>query len=345
MTEPQRLDTLGMFAAAAALPEQVAAAAEVGRAVDRLPEHDDVANVLVLGMGGSGIAGDLLAAIAGPFMPVPVVVCKGYEPPSFVDESTLVIALSFSGDTEETVEAAATAASAGGKMLVVCGGGDLEELASAWRAPILRVPAGIPMPRAAIGALAIPAIVALERMALFPGATSWVDSAVEQLVRRRNELVVDGNPAETLARSIGRTLPIIYSGGELGQVAASRWKAQCNETAKIPAFANVVPELCHNEICGWGQHGDLTRQVFSLVTLRHNHEHPQVSRRFELIADLMDEVVADRFSVQAEGEGTLAQLLDLVLYGDFVSLHLAAQEGLDPGPVPVLDQIKQELTR
>ncbi len=340
-----RLDTLGMFAATAGLPEQIAAASEVGKAVDGLPDHDDIANVLVLGMGGSGMAGDLLAAIAGPFMPVPVVVCKGYEPPSFVDESTLVIALSFSGDTEETVEAAITAAAAGGKILAVCSGGELGELASSWRAPILRIPAGIPMPRAGIGALAIPAIVALERMALFPGAISWIDMAVQQLARRRDQLVAAGNPAEALARSIGRTLPIMYGGGDIGAVAADRWKSQCNETAKIPAFANVIPELCHNEICGWGQHGDMTRQVFSLVMLRHDHEHPQVSRRFELVADLVDEVVADRFTVRAEGEGELAQLLDLVLFGDFVSLHLAAQEGLDPGPVPVLDQIKAELAR
>ncbi len=105
-----RLDSLGMFDVAAAFPEQVADAVAVGEAVGPLPEHDDVANVLVLGMGGSGIAGDLLAAVAGPFMPVPVVVHKGYEPPSFVDRSTLVIAVSFSGNTEETLEAVQEAA-------------------------------------------------------------------------------------------------------------------------------------------------------------------------------------------------------------------------------------------
>lgn len=340
-----RLDTLGMFEATAALPEQVANAADVGKAVDGLPGHDDIANVLVLGMGGSGIAGDLLAAIAGPFMPVPVVVTKGYEPPSFVDESTLVIALSFSGNTEETVEAASTAAAAGGRVLAVCAGGRLGELAASWHAPLLPVPHTIPMPRAGIGALAVPPLVALERIGLFPGATSWVDLAVEQLTRRRDQLLRDGNPAEQLARDIGRTLPIFYGGAELGGVAAARWKSQCNENAKTPAFANVIPELCHNEICGWGQHGDLTRQVFTLVLLRHDHEHPQVSRRFDLVAELLDEVVADHHSVQAEGEGTLAQLFDLVLFGDFVSLHLADHEGIDPGPVPVLDQIKADLAR
>src|SRR4051812_49138728 len=159
----ERLDTLGMFDAAAALPEQVARAADVGKAVEGLPAHDDIANVLVLGMGGSGIAGDLLAAVAGPFMPVPVVVSKGYEPPSFVDESTLVIALSFSGNTEETIEATSTAAAAGGRVLAVCGGGELEALASSWGAPVLKTPDNIPMPRAGLGALAVPPIVALER--------------------------------------------------------------------------------------------------------------------------------------------------------------------------------------
>jgi glucose/mannose-6-phosphate isomerase len=230
-------------------------------------------------------------------------------------------------------------------VLAVCAGGELEELATSWHAPILRIPEGIPMPRAGIGALAVPPLIALERIGLFPGATAWVDLAVRQLSRRRDQLTVDDNPAERLARAIGRTLPIIYGGNELGGVAAMRWKAQCNENAKIPAFANVVPELCHNEICGFGQHGDLTRQVFSLVLLRHDHEHPQVSRRFDLLEPLLDEVVAERYVVAAEGEGTLAQLLDLVLFGDFVSLHLAAQEGLDPGPVPALEQMKADLAR
>jgi glucose/mannose-6-phosphate isomerase len=122
-----------------------------------------------------------------------------------------------------------------------------------------------------------------------------------------------------------------------------RWKTQFNENAKVAAFWNVIPELTHNEICGWGQHGDVTRQVFRLVTLRHEHEHPQIARRFELVAAAVDEVVDDIDEVWGEGEGALAQLLDLILFGDFVTLHAAALEGLDPGPVPILDEIKAAL--
>jgi glucose/mannose-6-phosphate isomerase len=340
-----RLDSLGMFDAAAALPEQIETAAAAAAEVGPLPALEEIESVLVLGMGGSGIAGDLLAAVAGPFMPVPVVVSKGYVPPSFVSDSTLVFAISFSGDTEETVESASEAAVQGGKVVAVCRGGELGRLAESWRAPHVPVVGDIPMPRAALGALAIPPLVVLERIGLFPGAVEWIGLAVDQLRRRRDELVKDGNAAEQLARRIGRTFPLVYGGGDVGAVAAMRWKADVNENAKMPAFWHTVPELCHNEVCGWGQHGDLTRQLFTLVHLRHDEEHPQVMRRFELVAALVDEVVAGIEEVRAEGDGALAQLLDLVMMGDFTSLHLAAQEGVDPGPIPVLEDMKAALAR
>jgi glucose/mannose-6-phosphate isomerase len=185
----------------------------------------------------------------------------------------------------------------------------------------------------------------LEEIGLFPGAGRWVELAVEQLRRRRDMLLAPGNPAEKLARAIGRTIPLLHGAEDLGAAAVLRWKNQINENAKSPAFSAVYPELCHNEIAGWGQNGDVTRQLITLVNLRHDAEHPQVVRRFELVDELLREVVADIIEVRAEGEGDLAQLLDLILIGDFVSLHLAAQEGIDPGPVPVLTELKDHLRR
>jgi glucose/mannose-6-phosphate isomerase len=185
-------------------------------------------------------------------------------------------------------------------------------------------------------------LAVLEEIGLFPGATHWVEAAAEQLVARRDELTKPGNLAEELARQIGRTIPLIHGGG-LGAVAAHRWKTQVNENAKAPAFWNSQPEVCHNEIVGWGQHGDLTRQVITLVNLRHDFEHPQVMERFDLTSALLQEVVASIAEVQAQGEGELAQLLDLVLVGDFTSTYLAMQEGIDPGPVPIIDQIKSAM--
>jgi glucose/mannose-6-phosphate isomerase len=342
-TSPLGVDSIDMWGAATGLPEQVEAAATAAQGVEGLPRHERVENVVVLGMGGSGFAGNVLAAAAAPFMPVPVTVVKGYQPPDFVGPGSLVFAISFSGNTEETVEAAAGAFEAGASLIVVSGGGALVELAGEWDVPVVPVAGGIPQPRAALGALAIPPLVLLEEIGLFPGAQQWVDQAVHQLRRRRDQLTRPGNPAEELARRIGRTIPLVHSSQDLGAAAALRWKAQINENAKTPAFYNVYPELCHNEVAGWGQNGDATRQLITLVNLRHDAEHPQVTRRFDLVVEVLREVVAEVLEVRAAGEGDLAQLLDLAMIGDFVSLHLAGQEGIDPGPIPVLDELKQHL--
>lgn len=339
------IDSLGMLGATAGLPEQVAAAAERSCGLVGLPEAESIENVVVLGMGGSGIAGDVVLGVAGPVLAVPLTVVKSYTAPAFLSPATLVIAVSFSGDTEEIVEAAGEALAAQAQLVVVCGGGRLAELARRAEVPRVSVPQDIPAPRAAIGAMAVPLLMILEGSGLFHGATRWVDLAVKQLEQRREQLMGPASPAALVAQRIGRTIPLIHSSAGLGAAAAMRWKAQVNENAKAPAWWSLYPELCHNEVAGWGQHGDVTRQMVTVVNLRHDYEHPQVARRFELLREILDEVVADTCEVRAEGEGELAQLLDLVMFGDFVSLHLAAQEGVDPGPLPVLDQIKDSLRR
>jgi glucose/mannose-6-phosphate isomerase len=339
------LDSIGMFAAAASMPEQVFDAAVRARGLDGLPERERIENIVVLGMGGSGVAGDVLAAAAGPFLPVPVIVSKGYELPAFVGESSLVFAISFSGNTEETLEAASSAAVEGAHLVVITQGGELGRLAQSWGVPQVPVPESIPVPRAGLGATAIPPLIVLEEIGLFPGAQQWVDFAVEQLRARREQLSGDDSPARALAKAIGRTIPLVHGGGDIGSVAAMRWKTEVNENANAPAFWNAYPELCHNEMQGWGQHGDVTRQVLTLVNLRHEYEHPQVARRFEVTEPMLDEVVASVHEVQAAGEGQLAQLLDLMLYGTFVSLELAAQEGIDPGPMGTLDEIKEQVAQ
>jgi glucose/mannose-6-phosphate isomerase len=339
------LDTLGMWDVTLAFPEQVADAVKAADGLTGLPDREAIENVVVLGMGGSGIAGDVVTALAGPFMPVPVVVTKGYEPPNFVGPGTLCFALSFSGDTEETVEAASSAALAGATMVIVAGGGELARLAKSWQVPLIGLPTNIPKPRAGLAAMAIPMLAVLEDVGLFPGARSWIELAVAQLQARRTQLTKPENLARDLARHIGRTMPIIYGGQGLGAVAALRWKNQMNENPKVPAFTATVPELTHNEVCGWGQHGDVTRQVFTVVLLRHDFEHPQNMRRFDAVREWTQEAVAGIEEVHAEGEGTLAQALDLMFIGDVVSLYMAEDASVDPGPIPVLDAIKASLAQ
>lgn len=331
-------DSLGMREAVLGLPEQLAAATRSLSVTGTLPNHDEIANVLVVGTGAAGWVGDLLAAVAGPFMPVPLAVHKGYEPPSFVDASTLVVAISASGDSPETVAAASTCLEAGGQLFAVTSGGRLGALADAHESPTVFLPvATSPVPtRTRIGALAVPVLKAFDSLGFYPGARDWIAAAIAQLRTRRDELATDDNLAAHLARTLHGTMPIVYGGGALGGVAADRWKVQLNQSAKTPAWTGTVPDVVHGEIAGWGQHGDITRQVLSLVLLRHDDEAPEMSEQFATVETWTDEVMAHILTVSAEGEGRLAQLLDLALVGDVVALHLAERAGIDPGPTPAI---------
>ena len=344
-------DTLGFLDAVGGLPEQLAAAHAAAGPLDvsGLGPAADIDNVVVLGMGGSGIAGDVLAAVASPSLPVPVVVLKQYRTPRFIGPGTLAFALSYSGDTEETLEMASGAAEAGARLVAVSRGGALAELAGAHGGLHVPCAADIPVPRAALGALLAPLLVVLFRLGVMPSAHKWLVEAQQQLAARRDkcrpEVEGSANPARELARKIGTTIPLFYGGGALGAVAAMRWKCDVNENAKAPAFWSMYPELDHNEICGWGQHGDVTRQVFTLFELRHSFEHPQLARRFAATREIIEETLVQVLEVQAAGEGRLAQLLDLMYTGDWASCYLAFDHDVDPGPIDAISQLKEALAR
>jgi glucose/mannose-6-phosphate isomerase len=343
------LDTLGFLTAVDGLPEQLASAHETSAmALDQvtLPAPTDIDNIAVLGMGGSGIAGDVLRAVASS-LPVPVVVLKQIRTPAFVGPRTLAFAVSYSGTTEETVAMTTGALDAGAHVVAVTAGGELATLARQRGAILLPCADGYVMPRAALGALIAPLFVTLFRLGIFPSAHALLVEAQGQLKRRRDQcqpdVAIPTNPARELARRIGRSVPLIYGGGALGGVAAYRWKCDVNENAKAPAFCATYPELDHNEICGWGQHGDVTRQLLTLVSLRHGFEDRRLTTRIDTTTELIEEAVLQVLEVQAAGEGRLAQLLDLMYLGDWVSYYLALDNDVDPGPIDAIAQLKAAL--
>ncbi len=343
------VDTLGFGDALAAMPEQLATAHELAGKVSAsaLPDAAAFDRVVTLGMGGSGIAGNILQAVGTATLPVPVTVLKHYRTPAFVNDRTLAFALSYSGDTEETVEMARGALAAGATLVAISSGGELARLAQESGSLHVPCPDDILMPRLALGALVAPLFVVLFRMGMLPEAHAGLLRAQEQLARRRDQCKpsVEGvrNPARELARMIGRTIPIVYGSGGLGGVAALRWKQSVNENAKAPAFWNEYPELDHNEVCGWGQHGDVTRQVFTLVELRHGLEHARLEQRAVATRELIEEALVQVLMVEAEGEGRLAQLLDLIHVGDWASYYLALDNDVDPGPIDAINQLKASL--
>jgi glucose/mannose-6-phosphate isomerase len=342
------IDSLGFLDAVCSLPEQLAAAHEAAGRIDirHFAPADEIDHIVIMGMGGSGIAGDVFATALNDELPVPCLVLKQYRVPAFVGPRTLAFAVSYSGDTEETVSMATAAAKCGARLVCISDGGALEALAQQYGGLHVSCPPGY-LPRAAIGALVAPLFVAAFRSGLAPGAHAQLVMAQEQLARRRDKckpsVEASANPARELARRIGRTIPVVYGGGAIGAVAAYRWKCDVNENAKAPAYAAMLPELGHNEICAWGQHGDVTRQLISLVHLRHGFEHQRLAPRFDVVSELVDETVFQVLRVEGEGEGRLAQLLDLMYLGDFVSTYLALDNDVDPGPIDAIAQLKRRL--
>ena len=342
------IDSLHFLDAVAGLPEQLAAAHEAAAAVPAhaLPNADAIRNIVVLGMGGSGISGQVVSSAFNDELPVPVAVLNQIRTPAYVGPNTLAFAMSYSGGTEETLSMAQSAAEKGAQLVAVSCGGELETLARETGGLHIPCPSGF-LPRAAVGALVAPLCAVLYRLGLAPSAHAQLMRAQEQLAKRRDacrpEVEGAANPAREIARRIGRTIPLIYGGGALGAVAAYRWKCDVNENAKAPAFWNTYPELDHNEICAWGQHGDVTRQLITLIELRHGFEHERLRLRFDATREIVDECVHQVLAVEAQGEGRLAQLLDLMYVGDWTSCYLALQNDVDPGPIDAIFALKDRL--
>lgn len=326
------------------LPEQMEAALGAVDSIDGLPDPGVIDHVMILGMGDSGFGGDIAAASARPFSPVPIVVYNGYLPPSWVGPSTLVIAISKSGGTEETLESLEAAVESGASLVAVTTGGELESLARRAGAPVVPATACADLTTACLGSMSVPAMITLEQLGFFSGARSWIAEAIEQLKIRRDVYDADSSPAKEWASRIGSSIPVVYGGGATGATAAKRWKVAVNQNAKRPAFWAPMPDLCHNELSGWAGNPGVTKELFSQIHLRHDNEHPQTARRYEFITEATQAAMSDLISIEAGGEGPVAQLFDLVFSADVVSLELAFADGTDPGPRPMIENMKDWLS-
>ena len=333
------IDTLGLFDALLGYPDQLREADAAGP-VAGLPAVTGLDHVVVVGAGAATSAAEIVAAVARPVSPVPVLLHRaGGRMPGFVSTRSLVVVASVDDDPV-ALDALADAAGLGAPTVVV--GPDTGELATSGRSKgsaLLATAIDVPVARAATGGLAVHVLKVLEQLGSFGEVVPMVGAAVAQLERRRDELTGERSPAARLARRIGRTLPLVHAGDDLGGVAAHHWKRRINLDAKTASFAAALPGLGWADVAGWGQHGDMTRQVFSLVTLRHDHEAAGVAERMGVLDDMLDEVVHDRHEVVAQGDGPLAQLLDLVFYGDVTAWHLAQELEIDPGPTAAVTTV------
>lgn len=341
----EQIDGAKMLKAIEDFPDQCEEAVSLARTFELTLNLPEIRSVLICGLGGSGIGGDIVKAVLGGEADFPVVVNKGYGLPSFANGTTLCIFVSYSGNTEETLACFEQAVRRGCPIIVVSRNGRLADRAVDERIPWIQIPSGL-QPRAALGYLTLPILVCLERLNLIRDVGSDLAEATRILRDKRESWwrhnIIEQNPAQMLAMKLTGKLPVIYGSEGAPEVAALRWKCQFNENAKIPAFWNVFPELNHNETQGWEQLRETTAS-FSLIILRDKADPDQVKRRIKFTRELIEEQFGQVLEVWAEGESRLARILSLMYYGDFVSTYLAILNGVDPTPVQKIETLKKRL--
>lgn len=330
-----------LFALAAALPEHLAQGAEAARGLRGLPQRSAIETIVILGMGAGRTAGHVVRALGSTAIPVPILVESSYEISACIGRKSLVLAVSGSGNTDEVNHAAATAAARGARLVGVTAGGWLADFAKDYGAAIVPIPPDIQPARVTLGFVAAALLTILEDVGFLPEARAWLDSAIAQLRQRREELGRKDNVAQCLAASlIGRHV-LCQGDTPIGATAAERWKAQLNQNAKQCASASEQPNASHNEAIGWDFPPDRLSPSEAVVLLRHGFEDPRVSQRIDRLASYLHGKVPVH-AVQGEGDSRLAVLMDLAMLGDFTSLHLAAQTGVDPRAIPFISQTVKE---
>ena len=301
----------------------------------KIESFDAEGGLVVCGMGGSAIGGDLAAVALGNRLSRPLVIERGYELPSWMTPDWAVLCSSYSGDTEETLACFEAAGITGAPRVAITTGGKLAEAARRASVPVIGLPGGL-QPRAAVGyVFAIAAeVAAIGGTAL--GIRTEIDSSAAHLRDAGPRLL---ERAAAIAERLESSVPVIY-GADLTAAVAVRWKTQINENAKRPAFAGELPEADHNELAGWE---GAPAGALSAVFLEDRDQHPRVRQRSELTARMIAPNAHSVARVETEGETRTERLLWAVMLGDLVSLQLAARRGVDPSPVETIERLKEEL--
>jgi glucose/mannose-6-phosphate isomerase len=302
-----------------------------------------IENVVLAGMGGSALAGLICKTWWFERLNIPFEIVRGYNLPAYVGKNTLVIASSYSGNTEETVNCLDEAKQRGAQIIVMAAGGKLQELANQGSYPFLKLPSDY-QPRMTTGFGVKILATVFEELGLVQNALSELEQAQAFLkgvpAHYAKEVKTDANPAKQLAQELMGRVVWVYSGPMLSP-AAYKWKINFNENAKNVAVWNEFPELNHNELIGWTSHP--VEKPFGIVELRSKLDHPRVQKRFEVTNKLLSGKMPKPFEVEAQGKIKIEQILWSILLGDFVSIYLALLNGVNPTPVEVVEKLKKEL--
>jgi len=341
----QRVDPSGMYALIRDFPRQVEEAIEIGLAASMPRLQKGIDNIVLCGLGGSAIAGDLLKSFLADELKVPFTVNRHYTVPAFVGRRTLVFVSSYSGNTEETIAAHRLAVKRKAKVVCISSNGTTAKLAKRLRQPLITIPGGLP-PRAALGYSFFPLLLAMAKLGFIKSKRSQIQETLT-LLRKKSVEYADFNSAENralqLAHQVRARVGVIYSSTERFDAVNTRWRGQVAENGKSLLWGHVLPEMNHNELVGWKVLKEQMREM-QVFILRDKDDHQRVKMRMDITKVILSNHTSRITEIWSEGTSLLARMFSLVYLGDWVSYYTAILHGEDPMPVAVIDQLKNELS-
>lgn len=343
----KRIDPKGMYDCIHGFADQVEEAITIGNDADPGEiSKRTIRNIVVAGLGGSAIGGDLVRSYLTEFLEVPMIVIRDYVLPTFVDEHSLVLVSSYSGNTEETLSAYSQASEVGACIVAFTTGGALAERAKADGHAVIRLPGGL-MPRAALGYSFFPMLLVLRKLGFGPDPHEAVAETLS-LLRDRSLLLGAGvpmadNPAKRIAAAWHKKIPIIYGGTVRFDAVALRMKCQIAENAKQLAFANVFPEFNHNELVGYGRTEHIENRI-AVCILRDQGDHRRTGFRMAIVRKMIADLGIPVEEIETVGKHPLARMYSVIQLGDYISLYMAILNEEDPTPIEAIDHLKRELS-
>ena len=348
INEIKKIDPDGMYDLIYQFPSQFEDALNTAQAA-KLPDWNasQIQNIVLAGLGGSAIGGDLVRSYLAGRLNVPFFICRNYTLPNFAGESSLIFISSYSGNTEETISAYDDARKRKAKILTLSSGGKVGEKSLQNGITWVKIPKGFP-PRAALGYSFVPVLVMLERLGFVQGEKDQIRRTGESLrsnrLKYRQESGAQENPAKRMTLELHQKLPIIYAATDHFDAVSTRWKGQICENAKMLAFNNVFPEFNHNELVGWKILSEYRDDLIVLI-LKDEDNHPRIKKRMEIVKGIIETERVRVIEVESRGEALLSRIFSLIQLGDFVSFYLAILNKEDPTPVKVIDFLKKELAK
>ncbi|MBL7158170.1 MAG: bifunctional phosphoglucose/phosphomannose isomerase [Candidatus Omnitrophica bacterium] len=343
-----RLDRENMLRLLVSFPGQCREAIKIGERINvPFSYRKGYVNVIFTGLGGSAIGADIVCGITEEEIKVPIFVNRNYTLPHFTGKNSLVFAISYSGNTEETLSAYADAKKRGSNIIAITSGGKLKELAVKNKDVLILIPQGYP-PRAALGYSFIPAIFSLSKLGLIKEKRNDLLKTTVLLKEMQGDMLgahVHGrkNIAKETAKKIHGSFPVIYASSRMESVM-TRWKGQFAENGKHLSSGHVFPEMNHNEIVGWVYPKNILRNFLAII-LRDRFDHPRVQKRMDITYSILKKAQFEVIEIESNGASLIERMLSLVVVGDFISFYLAILNGIDPTPVERITYLKKQLAK